>query len=155
MTVIGFDPGSIRFGVGLVGVEKGNIDYLYSEEIRLNEKDFYEKMAQLWKQLQAIYARFSIDEAAIEEGFLGKNVRSMSMIATVRGVVLGSLIMKGIGLKTYSPRAVKLAVTGNGSALKPQVMRMVKTLLDLRQRDLGSDESDALAVAYCHALFLK
>jgi Holliday junction resolvasome RuvABC endonuclease subunit len=34
-------------------------------------------------------------------------------------------------------------------------MRMVKTLLDLKQKDLGSDESDALAVAYCHALFLR
>ena len=32
---------------------------------------------------------------------------------------------------------------------------MVETLLDTGGRDLGADESDALAVAYCHAMKMK
>lgn len=155
MVIVGFDPGSIGFGIGLLGLENKKITYLYSEEIQLNDRDFHTRMTCLWQRLQDIYDGFSIDGAAIEEGFLGKNVRSMNMVSTVRGVVLASLIHRGIGLKAYSPRQVKLAVTGSGSAQKPQVMRMITTLLGLSQQRLGRDESDALAVAYCHALFLR
>ena len=155
MVVIGFDPGSIRFGVGLLNVEKGKIDFLHSEEIKLKEGDFYLKMEHLWKRLDEICRRFSIDEAAIEEGFLGKNPKSMSIVARVRGVTLASAIHHNIPMGTYSPREVKLAITGNGNAAKSQGLRMIQILLNIKQKDLGNDESDALAVAYCHALLLN
>ena len=155
MTVIGFDPGSIRFGVGILRKENNRIDYLYSEVIKLNEKEFNRKMKTLWYRLEAIYRQFPLSDAAIEEGFLGKNVRSMNILAKVRGVVLGSLITAGIDLQSYSPRQIKLALTGSGSAPKTQVSKMVKTLLNIKEKKLGVDESDALAVAYCHILNRK
>jgi crossover junction endodeoxyribonuclease RuvC len=155
MVVIGFDPGSISFGVGLLNVDKGKIDYLHSEEIKLKEPDFRLKMERLWKRLGEIYKKFSIDEAAIEEGFLGKNPKSMNIVAQVRGVVLGSLIHSDISMGIYSPREVKKAITGNGNAAKAQVARMIQILLNIKQKDLGNDESDALAVAYCHALSMN
>lgn len=176
MVVIGFDPGSISFGVGILEKKKNSISYLHSEEIKLKEKDFYGKMKYLWERLAMLYTSFKIDAAAIEEGFLGKNVKTMNMLAKVRGVVLGSLINynrsywqnsgqknkspdpggdNGIYLESYSPGQVKLALTGNGSALKSQVSKMVKKLLNINDKNLGNDESDALAVAYCHALNIK
>jgi crossover junction endodeoxyribonuclease RuvC len=153
MLVIGFDPGSISFGIGILKKEKNKIFYIYSDEIKLKEKDFNRKMKTLWRHLNALYSRFPIDIAAIEEGFLGKNVKSMNILAKVRGVVLGSLIAEDIELKYYSPREIKLAITGTGSALKIQVEKMIKTLLNIKKKELGSDESDALAVAYCHFLY--
>ena len=109
-------------------------------------------MKTLWLRLNDLYNRFPIDSAVIEEGFLGKNVKSMNILAKVRGVVLGSLIGAGIDLTYYSPREIKLALTGTGGALKTQVAKMAKTLLDIKEKKLGNDESDALAVAYCHLL---
>jgi crossover junction endodeoxyribonuclease RuvC len=155
--IIGFDPGSISFGVGILKKENNKISYLHSEEIKLKEKDFYLKMKTLWRRLEMIYQQFPIHGAAIEEGFLGKNVKAMNVLSKVRGVVLASLLVRGIELKYYSPREIKLALTGSGSALKPQVGKMVKMLLNLNKKEkpLGSDESDALAVAYCHMLSLK
>lgn len=50
----------------------------------------------------------------------------------------------------YTPRAVKLALTGKGGAGKEQVQHMVKILLGLQGR-LQTDSADALAVAICHA----
>ncbi len=155
MIVIGFDPGSICFGVGIIKNEKGKNYYLHSETIKLKERDFYSKMKTLWKRVGEIYDSFPIDEAAIEEGFLGKNVKSMNILSKVRGVVLAFLLIKNIYLKFYSPRQVKLALTGNGNATKSQVSNAIKLFLNLKERELDYDESDALAVAYCHSLNLK
>ena len=155
MLVIGFDPGSISFGIGILKKENNIISYVHSEEIKLKEEDFNRKMNTLWLRLQDLYNRFPLQDAAIEEGFLGKNVKSMNILAKVRGVVLGSLLSTGIDLKYYSPREIKLALTGSGGALKPQVATMTKTLLNIKEKKLGSDESDALAVAYCHLLHTK
>lgn len=155
MIVIGFDPGSLSFGAGILRKENNIISYVYSEEIKLKEEDFYLKMKTLWQRLEELYSRFPITAAAIEEGFMGKNVKSMNILAKVRGVVLASLLARGIELKSYSPREVKAAVTGSGGADKSQVGRMVKILLNLKNKTLGADESDALATAYCLALNLK
>ena len=155
MVVIGFDPGSISFGIGIVEGDKGKIFYIHSEEIKLKDKDFYTKMKSLLKRLDELYASFSINEAAIEEGFLGKNVKTNDVLSKVRGVVLGSLISNDIILRSYSPREIKLALTGNGNAMKSQVNKMIRILLKLKQKELGEDEGDALAVAYCHMLSKK
>ncbi len=155
MLVIGFDPGSISFGIGILKKENSRITFIHSEEIKLKEKEFNQKMKTLWERLKDLYNRFPIDNAAIEEGFLGKNVKSMNVLAKVRGVVLGSLLAAGIDLYYYSPREIKLALTGTGGAQKPQVARMVKTLLQIKTMKLGSDESDALAAAYCHLMHVK
>lgn len=155
MIIIGFDPGSIRFGIGILTKENNRIAYLHSEVVTFKEKEFNQKMKTLWQRLEAIYKEFPPDNAAVEEGFLGKNVRSMNILAKVRGVVLASLIAAGIDLQSYSPRQIKLALTGSGSAQKAQVSKMVRTLLNIKEKKLAEDESDALAVAYCHSLNIK
>ena len=155
MLVMGFDPGSISFGIGILEKKHNRISYVYSQEIKLKEADFNSKMKTLWRQLEILYNQFPIDDAAIEEGFLGKNVKSMNLLAKVRGVVLASVISRDIGLESYSPSQVKQSLTGSGGAAKSQVAKMVQTLLNIKEKKLGNDESDALAVAYCHLLNLK
>lgn len=155
MLVIGFDPGSISFGVGILKKENNRIYYVYSEEVKLTDNEFNRKMSVLWQRLELLYNKHPLDCAAIEEGFLGKNVKSMNLLAKVRGVVLGSLISADLDLVSYSPAQVKRALTGSGGARKQQVAKMVQTLLNIRDKRLGPDESDALAVAYCHCLSVK
>jgi crossover junction endodeoxyribonuclease RuvC len=155
MVVIGFDPGSIRFGVGILKKDGKDVRYIHSEEIKLFEKEFNARMKQLWKQLDKVFGQFQIDQAAVEEGYLGKNIQSMNTLAKVRGVILGYLLHRGLDCSFYSPRQVKQAVTGKGNAQKFQVKKMIQILLGLKQKELGDDESDALAVAYCHLTGLR
>lgn len=155
MLVMGFDPGSISFGIGILKKEQNRMVYLHSEQITLQDEDFNAKMKRLWQRLNTLYEEFPIHTAAIEEGFLGKNVQSMNTLAKVRGVVLASLIHRNIELFNYSPRQIKQALTGNGNATKAQVAIMIQTLLNKKTQKMGADESDALAVAYCHALWYK
>lgn len=50
----------------------------------------------------------------------------------------------------YSPRSIKKAVVGIGSAEKDQVAKMVVRLLGLNEQP-QEDAADALAAAICHA----
>jgi crossover junction endodeoxyribonuclease RuvC len=152
MLILGMDPGSLSFGIGLVSQERKHFTYVHSEEIKLKEKDFVSRMQTLWAGLSQVTARFPIDEAAMEEGFLGKNIRSMSLLSMVRGVAMAALLQRGVPLRLYSPREVKLAMTGYGNAEKAQLAKMAALVLGIRDRKLGLDESDALAVAYCHGV---
>lgn len=152
MLILGMDPGSLSFGIGLVKKDQNHFAYIHSEEIKLKEKDFVSRMQTLWARLNQVISQFPIDEAAMEEGFLGKNIRSMSLLSMVRGVALASLLQRSVPLRLYSPREVKLALTGYGNAEKMQLAKMAALVLDIRDKKLGLDESDALAVAYCHGV---
>ena len=152
MLILGMDPGSLSFGIGLVKKDQNHFAYIHSEEIKLKEKDFVSRMQTLWARLNQVISQFPIDEAAMEEGFLGKNIRSMSLLSMVRGVALASLLQRSVPLRLYSPREVKLALTGYGNAEKTQLAKMAALVLDIRDKKLGLDESDALAVAYCHGV---
>jgi crossover junction endodeoxyribonuclease RuvC len=152
MLILGMDPGSLSFGIGLVKKDQNHFAYIHSEEIKLKEKDFVSRMQTLWARLNQVTAQFPIDEAAMEEGFLGKNIRSMSLLSMVRGVALASLLHRCVPLRLYSPREVKLALTGYGNAEKTQLAKMAALVLGIRDKKLGLDESDALAVAYCHGV---
>jgi crossover junction endodeoxyribonuclease RuvC len=155
MLILGLDPGSLSFGIGIVKREKGRFAYVHSETIRLKDRDFLARMQELWDRLEELSASFPVDQAAMEEGFLGKNVRSMSQLSMVRGLAMAALLKRRLPLRFYAPRQVKLALTGYGNADKEQVAKMAALVLNIRGRKLGLDESDALAVAYCHGVNVK
>ncbi len=152
MLILGLDPGSLRFGAGIVEREKRRFAYVHSETIKLRSGDFIARMQELWDRLDRLVEEFPVDQAAMEEGFLGKNIRSMSQLSTVRGVAMAVLLKRRLPLRLYAPRQVKLALTGFGNADKEQVAKMAALVLNVGGRKIGLDESDALAVAYCHAV---
>ncbi|HEX7502438.1 MAG TPA: crossover junction endodeoxyribonuclease RuvC, partial [Acidobacteriota bacterium] len=126
-----------------------------SETIKLKDRDFLARMQELWDRLDKLSAAFAVDQAAMEEGFLGKNIRSMSQLSMVRGLAMAALLKRRLPLRFYAPRQVKLALTGYGNADKEQVAKMAALVLNIKDRKLGLDESDALAVAYCHGVNVK
>jgi len=156
MIFAGFDPGSNVFGIGLIEKEGSKFGYIMSEELKFPKVDFNVKMEILIKSLTQNFKEYNISEAAIEDGFLGKNVSSMNTLSKVRGVVLATAIQNKMGLCFYSPREIKIAVTGNGNAGKDQVRKGVQMLLGIKKLpEIGYDESDALAVALCHSLMKR
>jgi len=152
MLILGLDPGSLRFGIGIVNKDKRRFSFIHAETIHLKDRDFLARMQELWDRLDGLLAAFPIDQAAMEEGFLGKNIRSMSQLSMVRGVAMAALLQRRLRLRLYAPRQVKLALTGYGNADKEQVAKMAALVLGIPDRRMGLDESDALAVAYCHGV---
>lgn len=152
MLILGVDCGSRVTGYGLiesVGRETQAVDY---GTIRLPERlELPERLCMLAGGLRQVLDRFSPDEAAVEDVFTQKNMRSALVLAHVRGAAMLSLAEAGVPVASYSPATVKNSVVGHGSANKEQVRQMVSVLLGVRETIDPLDVSDALAVALCHA----
>ncbi len=71
-------------------------------------------------------------------------------VSEARGVILCAIAREGIAIAEYTPNQVKEAVCGYGGARKPQVSRMVATLLGVGEIPGHDDVADACAVAVCH-----
>jgi crossover junction endodeoxyribonuclease RuvC len=50
----------------------------------------------------------------------------------------------------YSPKKIKMAITGNGNASKEQVAAMLQSLVKIEELPKHLDATDGLAAAVCH-----
>ena len=99
----------------------------------------------------ALIDEFHPDEVALEAPFFGKNVQSMLKLGRAQGVAMAASLHREVPITEYSPKKVKMAITGNGNASKEQVAGMLQNLLGLKEFPTKYlDASDGLAVAVCH-----
>lgn len=87
---------------------------------------------------------------ALEETIYVQNVQTSLIMGMARGAAIAAAARAGLSVAEYPPTRVKQATVGTGRASKEQVARTVRMLLALAA-DLPEDESDAAAVALCHA----
>jgi len=106
-------------------------------------------LQRLWEGVAGCIEREKPLEIAIEGGFFFKNAQTAMILGEARGVVIAACALKGLPVFEYSPRKVKQALVGSGSAHKSQVAAMVCRILGLRSAP-PEDASDALAIAICH-----
>ena len=97
--------------------------------------------------LVALLEKWQPQEASIETLFFSKNVKTAMQVAEARGVLRVTLAEAGVAAFEIAPNAVKLALTGSGSAPKEQVGRMVVRLLGLKAMPKPDDAADAVALA--------
>ena len=115
-----------------------------------SKKDHYERLQLIHRKITELVLQFSPDEFAIEAPFFGKNVQSMLKLGRAQGVAIAAAMEKNIPVTEYSPKKVKLAITGNGNADKDQVWKMLQRITGLPDKPKYFDATDALAVAICH-----
>lgn len=150
---IGIDPGSRVTGYGVVEAAGGGIRYLGSGVLRVGSSDPVPvRLAAIKRGIDGVIAEYRPAAMAVEDVFVSRNARSALTLGQARGVVLLAAAEAGIQVHEYAPREVKSSVTGAGSAHKSQVGAMIVRLLRPDRPLESEDESDALAVAFCHAL---
>lgn len=153
MIIFGVDPGSILTGYGIISSNKNQIAYLNSGIIKPDPKqNLSEKLKFIYSEISLKVQLYKPDVFCIETAFYGKNVQSAMKIGYVRGVAMLAASINNIHCVEYSPREIKKAVVGNGSASKEQVQYMIKNLLNLEVDKIKFDETDALAVSVCHSI---
>lgn len=153
MIILGVDPGTIFTGYGIIKYANGEMTPVSAGVIKIPVlKEISSRLKVIYNELDKIIKQFKPDEFAIETAFYGKNVQSAMKIGYARGVSLLAAELNNLPLKEYSPREVKKSVVGNGAASKEQVQYMIRKLLAIKKVKMKYDESDALAVAICHAL---
>lgn len=156
MIILGVDPGTIVTGYGIVRLHRNNLIYIIQGAIKPPQsKSLPCKLEIIYNELDRVIKTYHPDEFSLESAFYGKNVQSAMKIGYARGVAMLAAVHNGLPVTEYSPREVKKAVVGNGAASKKQVQYMVNHLLDLDEKKMLFDESDALAIALCHSFKVR
>jgi crossover junction endodeoxyribonuclease RuvC len=151
MRVLGIDPGTATTGYGVVEEANGDLKALTSGVIRTSaDQASYIRLQSIYRAVKELALNWKPDEAAVEELFFSKNVRTAMSVGQARGVALLALADSELAVAEYTPLEIKQAVTGYGNADKAQMQEMTRLLLGLKQAPRPDDAADALAVAICH-----
>ena len=150
--ILGIDPGTAIMGFGLISVKGNRIELISMHELILKKYPNHEtKLKYIFERTLSLIDEFHPDEVALEAPFFGKNVQSMLKLGRAQGVAMAASLHRDIPITEYSPKKIKMAITGNGNASKEQVAGMLKALLNLKEFPTKYlDASDGLAVAVCH-----
>ncbi len=150
--ILGIDPGTTIMGFGLIRIEKKQPKILAVDELILKKYANHQmKLKKIFERTLAIIDEYHPDEVAIEAPFFGKNVQSMLKLGRAQGVAMAAALYRDVPLVEYSPKKIKMAITGNGNASKEQVAAMLLTLLNLKEFPTKYlDATDGLAAAVCH-----
>jgi crossover junction endodeoxyribonuclease RuvC len=149
--ILGIDPGTTIMGFGLIKVVGKSMQFLQLNELQLKKyNDHYLKLKLIFERTVELIDTFHPDEIAIEAPFFGKNVQSMLKLGRAQGVAMAAGLSREIPITEYSPKKIKMAITGNGNASKEQVAKMLQSLLKLKTLPKNLDSTDGLAAAVCH-----
>ena len=150
---LGIDPGSRITGWGLVEKRGSGISWVDSGVIRVGAGGSRpERLMRLKRGIAEVIASRRPGAVAVERIFMAKNPRSALVLGEARGVLLLAAAEAGLDVCEYAPREVKMSVVGTGGANKSQVASMIHALIGMKREAATEDETDALAVAFCHLL---
>ncbi|CDF80859.1 crossover junction endodeoxyribonuclease RuvC [Formosa sp. 3Alg 14/1] len=149
--ILGIDPGTTIMGFGLIKVVGKTMSFLQLNELDLKKyDDHYLKLKLIFERTIELIETHHPDEIAIEAPFFGKNVQSMLKLGRAQGVAMAAGLSREVPITEYSPKKIKMAITGNGNASKEQVARMLQSVLGLKSLPKNLDSTDGLAAAVCH-----
>ena len=150
--VLGIDPGVSRCGYCAVvrgaggSLVAASFGVIHTEP----EAELPARLAVLQRELDGLVRDLRPCALAVERVLFQVNTRTAMSVGQASGLALAVAGRTGVPVFHYSPNEVKLAVTGDGTAGKPQVQEMVARLLKLAQPPRPADAADALGLAVCH-----
>lgn len=151
--ILGIDPGLANTGWGVVRQSGSRLCCLaYGCVSTKPEQPLTERLLKIHDQIAAVVERFQPSFAGVETIWFGQNVTAAFGTGQARGAALVACAEGGLELGEFTPRQIKLAVVGTGTAEKEQVQYMVRQLLGLAEIPQPDHAADALAAAVCYAL---
>lgn len=150
--VLGIDPSLRGSGFSV-------LDYRGARDVRVLEAlslrlraglSQIDCLAAIGHQVEDLVDRHKIRHVAIEQTIYVQNFQTAQVLGAARGAAVATAAMRGLPVFEYAPLRIKQAVVGAGRASKEQVAR---TITGMTGHEFGGrfDESDAAAVALCHA----
>ena len=147
--ILGIDTSLRSTGVGIIEARGSALRAVAYGCIRNKPKDPHSVcLENIFNSISDVIEEHRPDCAAIEGAFFAKNANTAMVLGQARGAAITACAKKGLMITEHSPRKVKQAVVGNGSAQKDQVAKMIQRLLGLTEQP-QADAADALAIAVC------
>jgi crossover junction endodeoxyribonuclease RuvC len=163
MIILGVDPGSRLLGYGCIEKIGNQFRVVTHGTVQLYHKEYKNipvdettpsRLKEIHEKLSEIIRTYKPQAMAVEKVFFAKNAVSALKLGQARGVVLLTGALHDLEIHEYSATEVKGMVSGYGRADKEQVAKTLKLILG--QQDFETlDSSDALAIAFAHALSLR
>ncbi|MFH2063057.1 MAG: crossover junction endodeoxyribonuclease RuvC [bacterium] len=146
--ILGLDPGYADLGYGLVVRQGGRERCLAYGSLRTPKgMPAAQRLGSIYDGLTKLINDYRPAAVAVEKLFFSKNVTTAISVAEARGVILLCLDRLDVPYVEFNPAEVKMAVCGHGAAGKPEMQKMVRMLLGLRELPKPDDAADALALA--------
>lgn len=149
---MGIDPGFGYTGYGIAQQDSNHriskiIDYGY---LKLLPKDnLTARIKQFYDFFQLKIKTHQVTDLVIETPFLGKNAQVFLKLGYLRGVLHLLSAQNQLNLHEFSPRQIKLSVTGFGGASKEQVARAILHFVPGLTQPKKLDVTDAIAITLC------
>ena len=149
--ILGIDPGTTIMGYGLIAIHGKKFDLINMGVLHLSKLKTHElKLKKIFDRTLELIEEYKPDELSVEAPFFGKNVQSMLKLGRAQGVAMSAALYRDIPIFEYSPKKIKMSITGNGNASKEQVASMLKSLMNIQDIPKHLDATDGLAAAVCH-----
>lgn len=151
LRILGIDPGTATTGWAVVEEKNKNPKLIACGCVNTSKiNSDAERLVEIGRDISTLIKKYQPDEAAIEDLFFFKNLKTAITVAQARGVILYEIKKNLVPLFSYTPLQVKQALTGYGRADKNQIQEMVKNILRLKCIPKPDDAADAVAIAICH-----
>ncbi len=151
--ILGIDPGTAVTGYGIVRREDRALTLVECGVVRTSAgTPLPDRIREIFEEVSGLIERFRPAVVSVEDVFQGKNVRSALTLGHARGAILLAAALRDIEIAEFTPREIKKAVTGTGSATKEQVAFMVQQQLRLRTVPTPADAADGVAAALCYCM---
>ncbi len=157
MRILGIDPGFERLGIAIIDKQKNSKEeVLFSECFKTSAKlEFPERIKLIGEEVKKIIKEYEPEVLSIETLFLTNNQKTVMHVAEARGVIIYEAAQKGLKIFEASPPQIKVAVTGDGSADKAQIIKMVRMLVKVDPKKQSDDELDAIAIALTASAYMR
>ena len=127
--ILGIDPGTIIMGYGLIRVKANKAKLINMGVLHLSKLNSHElKLKKIFERTLQLVEEYKPDEFAVEAPFFGKNVQSMLKLGRAQGVAMAAALYRDVPIFEYSPKKIKMSITGSGKASKEQVASMLQSL---------------------------
>lgn len=153
MVILGIDPGSRKAGFALIKQDGNRLEYLSSGVMKYpTTGEFVDRLGEIFNSCENLMQEYRPDHVAIESLIYVKSIPALSKLAQARGAMVAAFAHHKQGkIFEYAPNLIKSTVTGHGHSGKDGVEKALGLLFGKREYKTD-DESDALAIAVCHAL---
>lgn len=150
MIILGIDPGFSFTGFGILRKEGHKSQLLDCGYLKMSStKSLSERIGIFHTFFTTKITTYNVTTIAIETPFLGKNAQNFLKLGYLRGIIYLLVETYKLELHEFSPREVKMSVTGFGGADKEQVARIILRLFPALVAPDKTDVTDALAVTLC------
>lgn len=155
LIILGVDPGTRVTGWGVLHILDDEPRAVACDVITPTARlPIEQRLQYIFSELGDVIAEHQPMVMAIEAPFVGTNARSAMAVGEARTVAMLAATLAGLQVRHYPPASVKQAVSGSGRGEKEQLREMLRLQLRAELPD-DLNATDALAVAFCHAVHAR